>query len=146
MKKYLSFLFLVCIGCFHKKIVSIEPRYQSYVDNFVSDAQKTGRTIEINDLIIKSVPQISDEIIGQCQRGINVTPRIVINYGHWKNFSNVEREELLYHELGHCILNRWHKNDTDSLGIPISIMYPYILPEMVYLKYREFFIMELFRD
>lgn len=56
---------------------------------------------------------------------------IHIDYNWWFKMKNEKvKEELIFHELGHCILNRGHTKeriyeDTPG-GRPKSIMYPYV--------------------
>lgn len=49
-----------------------------------------------------------------------------------------DREELVFHELGHCILNRPHTNST------ASIMYPYHMGGANYMNYYTRYVSELF--
>lgn len=139
---FIGYIFLV--GCGHDYQVSIEPQYQTYVDRFLSDAHSMNRNIKIYDLIIKTTESLRGEIVGQCQKGFNTTPVIVISKKYWIDLSEFEREELLYHEMGHCVLMRRHRDDTDEMGIPKSLMYPYMLPEYVYRYYRNEYVSELF--
>lgn len=74
-----------------------------------------------------------------------VMPRrlIIIDLDYFKRRTEAEREELIFHELGHCILNRDHEELKDEHG-PISIMYPYTLGESTYAPMRDRYITELF--
>lgn len=56
----------------------------------------------------------------------------------YRQVEAADREELMFHELGHCILNRGHTNST------ASIMYPYHLGGLGYLNYYASYISELF--
>lgn len=49
-------------------------------------------------------------------------PHIVINEVVWKETSYAEKEYILFHELGHCILRRTHDNQSAN-GKPLSIMH-----------------------
>lgn len=45
---------------------------------------------------------------------------------YWENYlDDGEKWEVIFHELGHCDLNRDHVNALNA-GVPISIMYPYV--------------------
>lgn len=55
---------------------------------------------------------------------------IEIDTFFWNESSDLAKEELIFHELGHCVLNRDHdstlvKTDDYEYKIPNSIMYPY---------------------
>lgn len=144
MNKFLLLFFLLCGGCTHEYVVSIEDKYIKYVRRFVADGERFGRKIYIYDLIVRSVPEINEETIGQCERKYNTTPEVTISASFWENFSDAEKEELIYHELGHCVLKRRHNEYTDDWGTPVSMMNPFFLPELVYIKYHEMYIRELF--
>lgn len=71
---------------------------------------------------------------------------ILLDIEYWNESDDLDRESLIYHELGHCILNREH-NDfvivyTDGRVIKKSIMNAYLFSE--YRKYRSYYIYELF--
>jgi hypothetical protein len=54
---------------------------------------------------------------------------IEIDKDYYDMYSNTEKEELIFHELGHCIFNRDHTTERmmyKSYSVPISIMYPYM--------------------
>ena len=48
--------------------------------------------------------------------------RVVVDKGHWDNLSLLDRELLVFHELGHCVLDADHREGTRSNGCPDSIM------------------------
>jgi hypothetical protein len=69
------------------------------------------------------------------------SPYIKINKDNWINLSDLEREQTIFHELGHCMLGRGHEEDKSE-----SIMYPYAISEEEYKLNRAKFIEELFRN
>ena len=69
---------------------------------------------------------------------------IVIEGPYWEKLSDYGKEELVFHELGHCVFNRGHNEDTRDNGCPVSIMYPYIFGgSWCYSNYRDDLITEL---
>jgi hypothetical protein len=40
----------------------------------------------------------------------------------WQNEPDQNKEALIFHELGHCLLNRGHKDDVFPSGAPKSLM------------------------
>jgi ATP-dependent Zn protease len=78
----------------------------------------------------------------------NTKSSIVINTYSWSSLSEVEKEIVIYHELGHCVLGLKHDNtkvDHDwVLSSPLSIMYPYVLEQDWYLKNKKEYLDELF--
>ena len=72
-------------------------------------------------------------------------PIVLIDRDFWSFASNPEREQLLFHELGHCLLWRGHTSKTFRDGRPISIMNPVlILSDYEYMSNREYYLNELF--
>lgn len=60
---------------------------------------------------------------------------VIINRGYWNVASEIERELLIFHELGHCILNMEHDETVRPDGTPASIMYPSSTPDIIW-SYR----------
>lgn len=73
---------------------------------------------------------------------------VKFDYNAWDRFSDDQREELVFHELGHCELLREHNDAKIELNgeiVPESIMYPYLVKEQVYVKNRAYYLKELFK-
>lgn len=73
--------------------------------------------------------------VGQCQSG---TQTITIDRTYWLNSPDELRQEVLYHELGHCLLNRGHVSY-------LSIMQPYVLSSFDFENNKQALIDELFQ-
>lgn len=63
----------------------------------------------------------------------------------WRKTDRWQREQLVFHELGHCVLNRNHDNKT-VMGIQKSVMNHAVLPKDMYLLHREYYLRELFMN
>lgn len=80
----------------------------------------------------------------------NSDNEIHINAKMWNYDRNDSREMVLFHELGHCMLGREHREDLIDEDKPnqrpVSIMYPRrsILSISTYRKYRTEYLDELF--
>jgi hypothetical protein len=72
-------------------------------------------------------------------------PHIVIKKELWEETSFEEKEYILFHELGHCLLNRRHENDAEG-GKPLSLMNQAFTNHHLdfYLDNKRFYIEELF--
>jgi len=70
---------------------------------------------------------------------------ITIDRRTWKYNSYLSREQLMMHELGHCVLGREH---TDAVNAkdkrPASIMTPDMISDEIYKKFQKDYIDELF--
>ncbi len=109
----LAILFFVIGLCFisscsREAIYEVDPAFEEYVQRFVDDAAKRGVVIDFSEsgLRINFIRSISETAVGVC-RGDHL---IEIEQEYWKGLNDSQREGLIYHELGHCELNRPHKN------------------------------------
>lgn len=76
-----------------------------------------------------------------------LTKKIEIDEPKWKNDKDeYSKEEVIFHELGHCVLNLGHDYHIKrGTRCPISIMYyKGASYKRCYRKYRPYYIMELF--
>lgn len=84
---------------------------------------------------------------GYCLLSDDANPRIILNTVKWNVFNEWEREALVFHELGHCLLHRDHVESMvsrDEKMIPKSLMFPYLLSWETYLLNRDYYLEELF--
>ena len=75
--------------------------------------------------------ELGDKIYGKCYYYSFGDPYnyIEINKNHWDLYSYETREQLILHELGHCVMGLAHNENLGKIGElynqPLSIMYPY---------------------
>lgn len=94
----------------------------------------------INDF---NIGLITPTAIGICL--FFTKPRtIIISEDFWETASDVEKEMVVFHELGHCALSRMHKHAKGPWGHPMSLMYPSIFSSYTYRSSRGYYIDELF--
>lgn len=126
--RYLLTLFLILSAC---AIDPKDPRDLSGIDPaFVSLVKKFEGLLghSIGDIPIG----FSDDpsYAGQCLRwtGAGYYREIKIYRGFWNGANDYQRENALFHELGHCALNRKHDEETiywkAGLYVPKSFMWP----------------------
>lgn len=137
--------------------LSLEPTFVLYVSRFIEYSNKFNIGINTNNLIIRidysmTGPTVSGQqwILALCSKSGGYS-EILVNPFFWnnKNYPDSDREELIFHELGHCVLNRIHDSRTvkslDSpTQIPISIMNPYHLGRILYESNYNYYMKELF--
>lgn len=115
----------------------IDSKLQPYVSTFLSycDTYKVdcSRVAEFsikfsNFRVAKVYYKLFSEgsLIGLCKPTSN---EIEINEEYFNLSSAAEKEQLIIHELGHCILDLEHTEETE-----LDIMNPYSFPEYVYLE------------
>lgn len=100
----------------------IEP----YIESFETEAEKRGIDMDITNLRV----EFEGDLQGGTAAGLctfasasNPTPHIRLDTTsfNWRN-NLYHREILIFHELGHCILNRYHKDGYLPNGNIASIM------------------------
>jgi hypothetical protein len=101
----------------------IPDEFTVYVDRFVSEARDRGITINVDNLDIKFVGETDPP--GFCGFGLVDPPRVQIKQsdGCWNLRTDIEKEILVFHELGHAILRRGHINDKLPNGDFKSLMF-----------------------
>lgn len=128
---------------------SFNPEFTPYVAKFKEDSLKYGR----KDLQDFSIPiefatlSNKDEeyqVVGLC-RYIPFMRAIFIDERFWRTSSETMREIVLYHELGHCVLDKDHDEETDLLGIPKHLMYPSVLSSRNYEAKKDYYLKDLFK-
>jgi hypothetical protein len=113
---------------------------EEYVERFEElsegsiDAREAGLIVTFGDL--------EGAVAGICKTKDGQSPTIIIDSEYWADADEFFKENLMFHELGHCLLNRDHRNEWDDDG-PVSIMNSYLIPSF-YEKSRESYIEELF--
>lgn len=101
---------------------NIDDRTLPYVNKFteLTKVFKTNSASRLSSIRI-SISDLKGETAGTCHYGFN---RIVIDRGTWVTMSVVGKEELMFHELGHCILNLDHTET--GLMKPAGFYQPHI--------------------
>ena len=123
----LSALISVCSAC-NKKTPDdpAQPKEQrlldSLTDNFIKEASARG--VDVSnwsssvEVLFGSLPK---DKAGSCKP--NSYPKVVtIDHYYWKIATMAAREQLVFHELAHCLLQRKHTNDTLAFGACSSWM------------------------
>ena len=117
----------------------IESAFKSYVEEFERLCKcKVEFDMIFSELFLK-------KYVGVCLKPIGI---VAIRESYWKNLHAYEKELLIFHELGHCVLNRDHdKSDKmmDFHKIRASMMYPRMLNQWDYQSYRDYYLKELFQ-
>ena len=103
---------------------SVSPELLPYVLSFEEEAAARGMSIEWHqhDLIIE-LADIETEAVGRCLTFTDDTRRVEIDPTYWMGQTNIGKEFVVFHELGHCILDRGHLDEADRTGRCISIMH-----------------------
>lgn len=101
----------------HEKVYAVPTSIQPYIDEFINQAADRGVDLVIDDLIVELGSNLvldGDEKAGLCTYGTSSSsPLIELDTSslNWL-LNDYTREQLVFHELGHCILGqRGHRNN-----------------------------------
>jgi hypothetical protein len=123
-----------------EKKSKIDPEFIKLVELFEKEQNKN---VDV-DISFKS---LDEPTVGLCwsetyHNGEKKGIEIEIDPDYWFSTTETRKEVLLFHELGHCILDRGHEEEKLYYNIPKSIMFPTVF-ERSYLLYRSYYVEEL---
>lgn len=150
MKKYLiCFLLASCAPPIINQHIEVESEFQYYIDSFesYSGVKYEGSAIFVEQNVLSFYKK---DAIGVCIKHNTGNKEIKIDKEYWFLISNEAKEQLIFHELGHCALNRPHQEeilsvllDDEIYNYPQSIMYPSNFGGVLYGLLRDYYIKEL---
>lgn len=101
----------------------VDERLWVHFTNFEEEAAIRGLNFDLNELgitgVIENIPE--DGVAGTCQYGQHIH-HVTIDNNYWNRASFLQREFVVFHELGHCVLFRDHEEGQFTNGICRSIM------------------------
>ena len=105
-------------------VLFVENELQLYFDRFEAEAAERGMEINLSNAQIEGyIDDIeTPSVAGQCTSNSDEPNRITIDEALWNRFSDLEKEYLIFHELGHCYLGRGHRDDINADGSCASMM------------------------
>ena len=120
----ISIIGLTFVGCTAENENVIHMELEAYFQSFELEAHNYGVEVSLNDIDISGYIEDIEErgTLGQCKSYSNGSKEVVIDNFYWSRADDMEREYLVFHELGHCILGREHHDSRDASGICTSIM------------------------
>ena len=106
------------------KTVHVDPELAVYAKTFEDDMEVSTSNITMQ------FGYLDDDLAGLCRSWSNGDREITIEPEYWKELNYIEREELMYHELGHCAMNLDHNDamivdPNNGMSIEASIMNSY---------------------
>ena len=153
----LSFLTLSTLSCttVNKNYITVEQYRYNYLDSafrpmiksFVYEAGSRGYLVDLTNVSMtfgEIRKNKSDKTVGYCVPDPMGGLIIKINTSTWSGLGPHQKENLIFHEMAHCLMSRKHCATRDSRG-PISMMHPQLLTEQYYKEHREELVDELFR-
>lgn len=111
-------LALMLVGC-GRETLHVENDTVSYLTRF---SQDTGVSTDGIEVVFAN---LDGKTVGLCELWSDGKRTIRIDKTYWSTASDDEKEQTVFHELGHCALYLKHINDLNEYNCPVSIMYPY---------------------
>lgn len=118
-------------------VYEVPEEFQAYVDSFVAAGEQRGDTILIDNLIIdweQDNEDIGTHTCAVCvkarnnERSDTLQKYIIVRQDCWDSRNKYSKEVVIFHELGHCYLNRnKHTTETMTGGFIKSIMHESIV-------------------
>lgn len=123
---------------------SVDPEMQEYYNRFEVKIGVNANHIPSTFSYIKE----HENAVGLCWDYGYHDHEIEIDIDYWNRVSDLGREQLIFHELGHCALGLGHNEETFNVkgygSIPESIMFPTVFGEHKYYEvFRNYYHREL---
>ena len=103
---------------------NIDPDLLPYFELFEAEAAERGLNVNLaaNNIegFIENIP--GRGVVGQCAYSADSPHTVTIDLPFWNTASDILREYIVFHELGHCYLERGHLDAADANGNCLSIM------------------------
>lgn len=129
MKKFSLLFFIILSSC--GRTPYIEPELIKYLNRFEKEINYSTENIAV------VFTNLDAPTIGVCTLNDFSFNFIQLDRRFWESSDEYEREQLIYHELGHCAMFLEH-NDTEvtynSVKIPGSIMNSTFFGDMLFYK------------
>lgn len=124
--KNILFLFalITIVSCSTEYGYEVDPELQPFFESFELAAEARGITVDLEaEGIAGTIDFIRDNTtVGQCQSSEEGNKRVLVDKAFWSEYDFYGKEFIIYHELGHCFLNREHDNAVLGGNVCESIM------------------------
>jgi hypothetical protein len=119
-----------------------------YVDRFISEGALRDKKVDLSGYKIS----YNDTLKYYCGYGFYDKKQVIINYDCWKSLTDLGKEKLMFHELGHAYLGRVHNNtqldngDYKTIMTESDIYYDWVLYSEYTPEKRKYYLDELFNS
>lgn len=120
---------------------------QKYVDRFYRELANRSEVVSLMPIKAPTISILFSHVRygfeATCQKVDDAPSEITLDEVTWRKAPEATREMIIFHELGHCALNREH-NDTLERGIPVSLMNSAGFSGAIYTADKARYLRELF--
>ncbi len=116
-------LALFCMSCYEEDHVDAD--LIEYLEQFKEEAALRNIKVDYERKPVEARLEIHPEevALGWCNHDFDNPNKVTINLIFWNVLNALEKEKLIFHELGHCVLDRPHLDRMKSDGYCKSIMH-----------------------
>lgn len=116
---------LVMVSCEKEEEIFVDTGLLSYFERFELEAAARGITFDYEeDRIEGHLENIEEtDVSGKCQFNSVYPDKVTIDVNFWRSASDLEKEFVVFHELGHCFLEREHTEEATNGNVCKSIMH-----------------------
>jgi hypothetical protein len=102
----------------------VDSPLQAYFDRFIDEAAVRGLDVAYaTSQVDATISDIKEpNVIGQCSWSQTHQHSITLDENYWRKANDLQREFVVFHELGHCVLGLDHVDNSDANGNCTSIM------------------------
>ena len=110
-------------GVIEKTYPAADERLWEHFAEFEQVAADRGIILDLRQMDISGVLSDIDEhnVVGTCQYGTHIQ-HVTVDLSFWNRASQLGRELVVFHELGHCVFFLDHTESADANGLCLSIM------------------------
>ena len=107
-----------------KRYNGVDSDLWKYYAEFEYQAELRGLSFDLNNLDVSGeISEIRDAgVAGSCEYGSAINNHVTIDKTFWNRSRELDREFVVFHELGHCVLYRDHDESQNQNGFCLSIM------------------------
>lgn len=125
LKILLGFVFgcMALTSCHEEQIVDED--LSPYLERFKTEAALRNITIDYDRKPIEARLETHQKevALGWCNHDFDNPNKVIVNLVFWNILDDFEKEKLIFHELGHCVLDRPHLDRIRGDGFCKSIMH-----------------------
>lgn len=100
----------------------VDQRLKLFFESFKQESISRRQSINMDDIIGTIVTMETAGVLGRCNQSTTGKKHLMIDSLFWLTSTFKEKEYVIFHELGHCALNRRHLDTKNVDGDCISIM------------------------
>ncbi|HJW29308.1 MAG TPA: hypothetical protein VJ508_08635, partial [Saprospiraceae bacterium] len=126
-KWFMAIIVMILLGSCQKDEqvdLFIDSSLQEYFNRFAAEGAARNVMVDYTASRVSGYIRLitTPNVVGQCAHDATKPNTVIIDKIYWDSADDLEREFVVFHELGHCVLNREHLDEADAQGNCISIM------------------------